>query len=170
MIRIYRHGDHEAIATIFSRAIHEIACEAYTPEQCAAWSDRKPNADHWKIRCELKRPFVFETDAPSDGPSDAGINGQIAGFLELDPDGHIDCAYVNPDFQRRGVMRALVDHAVRTAFAFGLERVYVEASICARPLFEKCGFVVVRENEVTIRGVVLKNFVMETIAGGEKSD
>ena len=149
MIRIYQHGDHAAIASIFSRAIHEIASSCYSPEQCRAWSDRKPNVEHWRKRCELKRPFV------------AVVDGAIAGFLELDPDGHIDCAYVNPDFQRQGVMSALVRHAVRTAFEMGRPRVYVEASLCARPLFERAGFAVLTENTVEIKGESLVNYRME---------
>lgn len=138
-----------AIAEIFTRAVHEIASKDYTVEQCLAWSDTRPNAGHWEKRCAMKRPFVAEVD------------GVIAGFLELEPDGHIDCAYVNPDFQRRGVMTRLVEHAVALGFGRGLERIYVEASITARPVFEKAGFRVTEENQVEIRGVVLLNYRME---------
>lgn len=151
MIRVYQHGDHVAIAEIFTAAIHEIASEVYTPEQCLAWAVRRPNVDHWKSRCELKRPFV------------AVVETEIAGFLELDPDGHIDCAYINPKFQRRGIMTKLVEHAVRTCFAMGINRVYVEASICARPMFEKAGFKTVCENIVDLKTVQLLNYKMEKI-------
>ncbi|MBK1854746.1 GNAT family N-acetyltransferase [Verrucomicrobiaceae bacterium 5K15] len=154
MIRIYQHGDHTAIAEIFTRAIHEIACEDYTEEQCLAWSGRAPDPAHWKNRCELKRPFV------------AVVGSKIAGFLELDPDGHIDCAYVHPDFQRRGIMRGLLRHAVDTAFAMDLPRVYVEASICARPLFEQEGFQLVADHEVDLQGVRLKNYRMQRLHPG----
>ncbi len=151
MIRVFQHGDHEAIAETFTRAVHEIACSAYTPEQCLAWSGRRPDPEHWKRRCELKRPFV------------AVVGSRIAGFLELDPDGHIDCAYIHPDFQRRGIMTRLVEHAVRTCFDFDLERVHVEASILAKPMFEKCGFRVIRENTVDISRVKLRNYLMERL-------
>jgi GNAT superfamily N-acetyltransferase len=136
MIRIFQHGDHAAIAEIFAGAVHEIASEVYSSEQCLAWSSREVNYEHWKKRCELKRPFVAVTDS------------EISGFLELDPDGHIDCAYINPKFKRRGIMTSLVRHAVETCFSFGKNRGYVEASICARPMFEKLGFTVLRENLV----------------------
>lgn len=151
MIRIYQHGDHGAIARIFTRAIHEIASEVYSPEQCLAWCAREVNEEHWQRRCEWKRPFV------------AQVGVEIAGFLELDTDGHIDCAYINPQFQRRGIMTRLVEHAVHTCFAMQINRVYVEASICARPLFEKVGFTFVCENTVTIKGVKLTNFKMEKL-------
>lgn len=162
MIRVFQHGDHIAIAEIFTAAIHEIASEVYSEEQCLAWSAREPNYDHWRRRCELKRPFV------------AVIDSSIAGFLELDPDGHIDCAYINPRYQRRGIMTALVNHAVSTCFALNIGRVYVEASICAKPMFEKAGFRVIRKQMVSRQGVELPNYQMELRAseedgGGERS-
>lgn len=149
MIRIYQQGDHQAVAEIFTRSIHEIACQVYTPEQCLAWSDRTPNPAHWKKRCELKRPFVFE------------IENEIAGFLELDSNGHIDCAYTHPHYKRQGIMTALVRHAVSTCFDMEVNRVFVEASLCIRPLLEKLGFVVISENMAKIRGAELMNFQME---------
>jgi putative acetyltransferase len=149
LIRDYRHGDHVAIATIFCRAVHEIACADYTPAQCAAWSGTKPNPAHWEKRCERKQPFVNV------------VNGAIAGFLELDPDGHIDCAYVNPDFQRRGIMTGLVRHAIKVASALKLPRLYVEASIGARCLFERLGFHVLTAQEVAIGAERLVNYRME---------
>jgi ribosomal protein S18 acetylase RimI-like enzyme len=149
MIRAYQHGDHIAIATIFCRAVHEIACRDYTRGQCAAWSDTKPNPEHWEKRCERKQPFV------------SVMNDEIAGFLELDPDGHIDCAYVNPDFQRRGIMTGLVQHAIVVATAMNLPRLYVEASIGARCLFERLGFQLLTEQEVQIGEERLVNYRME---------
>jgi N-acetylglutamate synthase-like GNAT family acetyltransferase len=149
MIRIFQHGDHIAIADIFSDAVHQIASEVYSQEQCLAWCSLEKNYNHWKNRCELKRPFVAVTDS------------EISGFLELDPDGHIDCAYINPKFKRRGIMTSLVKHAVDVCFSFKINKVFVDASICAKPMFEKLGFTVVRDHLVTIRGIDLLNFEME---------
>jgi len=84
MIRNYEHGDHEEIAKIFPQAIHQIASEYYTEEQCLAWSEKEPNPLHWEKRCAKKKPFVYL------------IKGAVVGFIELDPDGHIDCLYVHP--------------------------------------------------------------------------
>lgn len=149
MIRGYQPGDHGMIAEIFTRAIHEIACRDYGPEQCEAWSGKIPNPEHWKLRCDSKQPFVFIRD------------GRIAGFLELDPDGHIDCTYVHPDHQRRGIASALIRHAIEVSLARGVTRLHVEASIGARPVFENLGFIVIEEQTVTIRGVDLVNYRME---------
>ncbi|MCC9604699.1 GNAT family N-acetyltransferase [Blastopirellula sp. JC732] len=149
MIRRYEPGDHTAIAEIFTRAIHEVASEVYTPAQCAAWSDKRPNPEHWKTRCEQKRPYVYVSE------------GRVAGFLELDDDGHIDCMYVHPEEVRKGIASALVDLAIENCVAAGLLRVFVEASHCARPVFEKKGFRVVEERQVALNGELLTNFAME---------
>lgn len=155
MIRIFQHGDHIEIADLFTASIHEIASRDYSPEQCLAWAARLPNYEHWRKRCELKRPFVAVVDA------------QVAGFLELDPDGHIDCAYINPRFQRRGIMSTLVQHAVETCFALNINRVYVEASLCARPMFEMLGFQTLCENIVQLKDIQLLNYRMEKRKPGE---
>ena len=156
MIRNYRPGDARAIAEIFCTAIHGSAREFYTEAQCLAWSPREPDCPYWERRCAGKRPFVFVR------------NGEIAGFLELDDDGHIDCAYVRPDDQRQGVMSALIRQAIETASARGLERLFVEASIPARGVFEKSGFRLIRENRLKLRGECIRNYSMELrlVTGG----
>jgi putative acetyltransferase len=149
MIRYYQEGDHVAISEIFQRAIHEIASEVYTHEQCSVWSEKNPDPAHWKQRCKEKSPFVFIQ------------NDKVVGFLELDPDGHIDCLYVHPEAKRKGVASALIDHAMGANTEAGNRRMYVEASICAKTVFEKKGFVVVKEKEVEIGSVKMINYNME---------
>lgn len=149
MIRKYQAGEHCAIAKIFVRAVHEIASEVYSNEQCNAWSDRTPNFEYWKKRCKAKQPFVFVTD------------GKVTGFLELDGNGHIDCMYVHPNYTRKGIASRLIDHAIASCARVGVNRVFSEASICAKPVFEKKGFRVVEERLVAIRGEKLVNYEME---------
>lgn len=151
MIRLYEPGDHKAIAEIFPQAIHKIASAVYTPRQCEAWSEKTPNESHWEKRCEVKQPLVFVSD------------GVVAGFLELDEDGHIDCLYVHPDHARKGIASQLIERALKVCTEAGLGRAFVEASICAKPVFEKQGFKVIREKLVEIRGERLTNFDMEIV-------
>lgn len=44
----------------------------------------------------------------------------------------------------------------------------VEASICARPMFERAGFRTLSRAVVTIKGVELVNFPMERLASDEE--
>jgi putative acetyltransferase len=61
----------------------------------------------------------------------------------------------------RGVGGGLYGAVERVARADGIRRIFTEASITARPFFERQGFRVVREQTVVRRGVAMTNFAME---------
>lgn len=148
MITTYA-GQSDQIAEIFDRAVHEIASTMYPPEQIAAWAPRPIDYERWRTRCNEKQPFVY-------------LDGErVCGFLELDPDGHIDCHYVHPEFHRRGIGGALLEHAIGIATESRWPRLYVEASHIAKGLYLKHQFRVVRPNRVERRGVTLENWIME---------
>lgn len=69
--------------------------------------------------------------------------------------------YVHPDFQRRGVARALLGHLEEIAREGGLRRLYTEASITARPVFEVMGFRTIVPQTVTVRGESMTHYRME---------
>lgn len=79
----------------------------------------------------------------------------------MESDGHVDMLYVHPDFQRRGVARALLAHVEELARVCGLVRLYTEASITGRPAFEALGFCVLGPQTVTVRGETMTNYRME---------
>lgn len=149
MIRSYRDGDATDIGEVFFEAVHRLAAGAYSAEERHAWAPERRPPDFWVERCERKQPFVWEEQ------------GRVRGFLELDPNGHIDCTYVHPSVANRGVGSALLEAAIERARELGLSRLWVEVSINARPFFEKHGFRVLRPNCVERAGVFLHNFVME---------
>ena len=143
------NGDYRRIADIFYDAIHTIASHHYTSEQVYAWAPYPIDYEQWYYRCELKRPFIV-------------CNADTAvGFIELDPDGHIDCHYVHSTWNRRGVGGLLLDHVERVCRALHKPRLYVEASLIAVGLYEKRGFHRIREQFITVRGQVLQNVLME---------
>ena len=149
MVRRYQKGDHTRIGQIYHDAVHQLAANDYTLAQRNAWSDGNINFEKWRERCERKQPFVKE------------IDGRVVGFMELDPDGHIDCTYVDPAYARRGVMSEIMTAVKAEARGRGITKLFAEVSKTARPFFEKHGFVHLRDNEVHIRGETLVNFIME---------
>jgi putative acetyltransferase len=151
MIKIKPYSAHRAaeIADLFHQAVHAIDRSLYTAEQKEAWAPTPPDYEHWKERLNEKRPFV------------AVIDDRVAGFMELDADGHIDCTYTHPRFQGLGVASALYEHLLAEARGRGVKRLYVEASLKAKPFFEHRGFSVVTKNEVRRRGIPMVNFTME---------
>lgn len=137
------------IADLFYQSVHAIDPDIYTQQQKNAWAPTPIDYEYWSNRLEGKQPFVAMRD------------DRVVGFIELDPDGHIDCMYTHPDSQRLGVGSALFDHVLLEANAREIDRLYVEASIFAKPFFECRAFQVVRKNEVIRNGIVLENFTME---------
>ncbi|WP_425262110.1 GNAT family N-acetyltransferase [Prosthecochloris aestuarii] len=91
----------------------------------------------------------------------ADDKGILAGFGELDRDGHIDGFYCHHQYQRQGVGSALLHRIEQEAISAGLRRLFTEASITARPFFAAHGFVVLKQQIVVRRHVELKNFLME---------
>lgn len=152
-IQSYTESRAAEIADLYHRAVHAIDRSIYTAEQQEAWAPTPPDYAYWAQRLKAKRPWM------------AIIDGRVVGFMELEADGHIDCAYTHPDFQGRGVASALYQHLLAEAGRRGIGRLYVEASLIARPFFEHRGFVVVQENAVQRRGVSMINFTMTLDTG-----
>ena len=148
-IELYTENRAAEITNLFHQAVHAIDESVYTVEQKEAWAPTPPDYEYWKERLNKKRPFV------------AIIHDRVAGFMELDADGHIDCTYTHPEFQGQGVASTLYQHLLLEAKGRGLKRLYVEASLPAKPFFKQRGFSVVQRNNVQRHGVTLVNFTME---------
>jgi ribosomal protein S18 acetylase RimI-like enzyme len=89
--------------------------------------------------------------------------GRLAGFSELEANGHIDRVSVSADCQGQEVGRALLAEVVVEARKLGLVRLFVEASITTRPFFESQGFAVLAPQVVVCRGVEFVNCRMERL-------
>lgn len=137
------------VTDLFYAAVHGIDPSVYSQQQKEAWAPIPPNYEKWAERLEEKKPCL------------AILEQRIVGFIELDPDGHIDCTYTLPDYQGRGVASALFNHVEEIALTRGYKRLYVEASFLAKSLFEKQGFKVLHENKIERGNVILSNFTME---------
>lgn len=148
-IQAYSADQAKDIADLFHQSVHAIDVSFYNSEQKKAWAASPIDYDGWADRLSVKKPFV------------AMIEGSVAGFIELDDDGHIDCVYTHPEFQGRGVASSLYEHLLTRARDKGMERLYLEASYVARPFFERRGFSVIGKNEIQRNGVVLVNYSME---------
>lgn len=148
-IRAYQPADSPALLALFRDTIRRINCRDYNPQQVALWTSDEITLEGWTARFEQRFAIVAE------------LEGRIAGFTELAPDGHIDRFFVSAVHQRLGVGKALASALFAEADRQGLVRLYLDASITARPFFESMGFVVVTPQTVVVRGVEFRNFRME---------
>lgn len=144
----YSSDRAKEVTDLFYDAVYAIDDCVYSKQQKQAWAPMPVDYDHWNTRLAAKKPSLLI------------INGNVAGFIELESDGHIDCAYVLPQFQRQGVATVLFTHILVLAKKRGLKYLYVEASIDAKAFFETLAFVVEKENKIIRNGIFLINYSM----------
>lgn len=150
-IRSYAPTDLDAVIDIFQQAIRVTAARDYNKEQIAAWS--QVDRARWELR-RMSRPTWV-----------AWVNDLPAGFTDLEPDGHLDMLFVHPAYNGKGIATALLHTVEAAAKEQRLTRIFTEASITAKPFFEKRGFTVLTSQLVDVRGQVLQNFRMEKWIG-----
>lgn len=148
-IRLFEKQDAEKVAQLFHETVREINCHDYSSAQVKAWAPDNLHFQDWATRCSSKFTYVAD---------DAGV---IAGFGELEPDGHIGCFYCHKSYQRCGVGRQIYQAMEAKARVLGVNHLTVEASITAKPFFQRMGFAIVKEQEVFCRGERFINYAME---------
>ncbi len=148
LIRRFTDGDEGALRQLFFETIRNVNRRDYTDEQVRAWAPDDYDAEHWTARIRTLNPFVCE------------IDGEIAGYADLQPNGYIDHFFVSRHYQRQGVGSALFRQIEQEARALAVDELSAEVSITAKPFFEHFGFKVVERQQVTINDVTLDNFRM----------
>ncbi len=147
-IRPYRDADLDSVVQLFTESVHAVAAAHYDSIQCAAWAPEKPDLHAWRDRLSSLHVLVAEK------------GGQLAGFIGYEQDGHIDLLYTSPLFTRRGVASVLYQHVEFALESAGVGELFTEASLAARPFFERHGFTVTEEQIVERRGVSFRRFAM----------
>jgi putative acetyltransferase len=148
-IRDYEEADAPGICRLFYETVREVNLGDYSPEQVRAWAPEVPDPAVWHARMSGRHTLVAEE-----------VSG-VVGFAELEEDGHLDMLFCRKDAIGRGVGSRLCAAAEERTLDLGLGRIFTEASITARPFFERRGFHVSQRNRVVRHGVGLTNFSME---------
>ncbi|QYF75526.1 GNAT family N-acetyltransferase [Cryobacterium sp. PAMC25264] len=148
-VRPYESADAAGTLAVFLDAVTVTAAGDYSPDQIAAWSaPQERDVTEWDlVRSRL-------------GTVVATVDGEVAGFSDVDDQGYIDMMFVASRFGRRGVAGALLREVERRAGELTVPALWTNASITARPFFERHGFVVVSEQHPVIRGTLLRNYRM----------
>ena len=147
-IRAYEPDDAQATIDIFLRAIREVASKDYSPAQIAAWA-------------KVDEPEIWAQYRAS-RPTWLAMDGSVpVGFADLKPDGRRDMMFVDPDRPGKGIASLLLATVEKAACEQGLQQIFTEASLTARPFFERRDFIVVAAQQVEKRGQILANFRME---------
>lgn len=129
-IRPATPADCAPIWAVHTRAIRHGCASHYPPRDIAAWSGRTSPASY--AEALITRVMLVAEDD----------DGRIAGFAQLDPaEGVVEAVYVDPDFMRRGIGRALMRALEAEAGRLNLPRLVLDASLNAVPFYSAIGFV-----------------------------
>ncbi|CAN5449949.1 GNAT family N-acetyltransferase [soil metagenome] len=148
-LRRFQTGDAIEIASLFLETVRRINGGDYSPREVAAWAPEHIDVGALGRRQADSYGIVAEVD------------GEIVGFGNVEESGHLDCLYVHADFPQRGIGSRILERLEAKARRSGVRRLFTEASITARPFFERRGYTVLERQQVEVRGVALTNFRME---------
>ncbi|POH67448.1 GNAT family N-acetyltransferase [Cryobacterium zongtaii] len=148
-VRAYAPQDAPSTLAVFLDAVTTTASQHYSPEQIAAWSaPEERDVEEWNLARAGRGTVV------------AVVEGDVAGFSDVNADGYIDMMFVSPRFGRRGVASTLLGAIERRAKSLTAATLWTNASITARPFFEQHGFVVEAKQHPVSRGVRMTNYRM----------
>jgi putative acetyltransferase len=148
-IRLFHEQDAEQIAQLFHDTVREINIREYSSNQVKAWAPDNIHFRNWAKVCSERLTYV------------ADDQGVIAGFGELELSGHIDCFYCHKNYQRMGIGSQIYRAIETKARELGMNRLYTEASITAKPFFLHMGFEIIRQQQVERRGESFVNYSMQ---------
>jgi putative acetyltransferase len=152
-VRRYTPADLVGLISLFRDTVRRINCRDYSDQQVLTWAPDHIDPQQWSRRFETKAVRVAE------------LEGAAVGFVEVARDGQIDMLYVHADHQGEGIATALLRAAEAWAQTRGLARLFTEATITARPFFERRGFRVIAPQRVIRRALEFINYRMDKVLG-----
>jgi putative acetyltransferase len=140
--------DHAALADVIFDAVRN-GPSKYTQAQRAAWMPERRSGAEWDARLAGKDIAI-------------GRDGdRIVGLMSIQCGGYIDFAFIRPEMQGTGLFRALFDMVETHARAANERRLWVHASLMAKPAFVAVGFSVTEHQVVQIGDQYFKRALME---------
>ncbi|MGM7700317.1 GNAT family N-acetyltransferase [Pseudalkalibacillus sp. Hm43] len=137
-------SDLDEVQELFQKTIVTVNRSDYSEEQTKRWSEQTK----WKENLLHHHSYVAVDEA------------QIIGFATLSHNGSIEMLYVHHAFQGQKVASKLLDVLEKIAHELDLEELVTEASITAKPFFEKKGFFVEEEQVKWIQDTPFTNYRM----------
>jgi putative acetyltransferase len=148
-LRRYRRGEEVEIWNVYFAATRVSVARDYHLDLIERWAPKDQDMGAWAARLVEKNPFV------------AVMEGRIVGMAEIERDGFIDYFYVHPDWQGRGIGKALLKRVEGEAEKLGAGRIFADVSVTAKEFFLARGFRIAEAKNNVILGHPAPNFRME---------
>jgi putative acetyltransferase len=150
-VRKVTKSDIPVLAKLFDNSVRQVAPQQYSPQQVAAWAASSSDMESFSKFILEPTTFVAE------------IDNLILGFGGVTTAGYLVSLYVRGDYNRQGIGSQLLTKIIEYAGANNIDRLYTEASEFSKPLFEKFGFEVCGEEEVTRNGIIFHRYLMQKV-------
>lgn len=146
LLRKYTESDCKQLSELFFQTVHKINKKDYSKEQLNVWATGKVDIEEWN-KSFLEHYTIVAVE-----------NNEIIGFGDIDYSGYLDRLYVHCNYQRRGIATAICNQLEKS---IDTNVITTQASITAKPFFEKRGYRVIKEQQVERNGILLINYIME---------
>lgn len=147
-IRTGTEDDLQTMLSLFKETISSVCRKDYTDEQLEAWKSGAENKERWYEVIRNQLVLIAESEH------------QIVGFCTLDNGGYIDLLFVHHQYQHKGIASMLYTRIEEEALRQHEQQLTADVSKTARPFFEKEGFHVLNEQNVSVQGIMLTNYKM----------
>lgn len=149
-IRQVTEQDIPEMQELFHDTVLHVNSKDYTKEETEDWASCGNSVEHWK---ELLTGHEYVAAVSK--------AGRIIGFTSMNAEGYMHSMFVHKAWQRKGVAKQLLSEAEKMARGYGVQRIWAEVSITARPFFERHGYKVVKLQKARANRLYLTNHVME---------
>ncbi|MFT4962327.1 MAG: putative acetyltransferase [Paracoccaceae bacterium] len=149
-LRLYTPDDCAPCWLLFYRAVQIGAAKFYDQAQRDVWCATLPEPTPARnARLADATTWLAEDD------------GRLVGFMSLEADGHLDMAFVDPDYMGQGVAAALHNRLIQSARDAGQTQLTTEASLLAERFFTRQGWQMLAPDTVEKNGVSLPRYLMQ---------
>ena len=148
MIVDYKAYMLDEMLRMFYNTVHSVNAKDYGLDQLNNWAPLRINKKRWEERLANNVCLV------------SMYNRQIVGFGELSEEGGIDTMFVHKNFQGKKIASRILQKLTRYAHDNFFTTLTTEASITARPFFERHGFIVIAEQRNHYDNMVFINYKM----------
>jgi len=147
-LRLYKEEDCKEVFELFYNTVHSVNLKDYSQEQADVWASKETDIIEWGKSFLRHYSVVTEKD------------NIIVGFGDIDDTGYLDKLYVHKDYQGMGIAAMIINDLEKYAKNTNIKTITTHASITLKPMLEKRGYIIVKEQTVERHGIFLTNFYM----------
>ncbi|MBC6972990.1 GNAT family N-acetyltransferase [Bacillus sp. Xin] len=148
----FNKQDAEEIINLFYETVHSVNAKDYSKIQLDVWAPKEEKCNKIEI---WRESFIQNITYV------AKINDTIVGFSDMTHKGYLDRLYVHKNYQGKGIALALINKIEAKARKLKLQEINTNASITAKPFFQRRGYSIVCVQDIERKGVTLMNYHMK---------